>query len=554
MNLIQQAHLPHSLPSPSTPLNPPHFSSSLYPYKPLFPVSPKPPHPRYLQRQPNMPNPLPDFSSSIKLKYVKLGYQYFINHFLTFLLIPMMATILFEVVRLGPDELFNLWQSLNLGRIQIICIIFLSVFIVAVYFMSTPRPIYLVDYACYKPPNSCRIPSSSFIEHVHLYSKLSTKFDKKSIQFLERMLERSGLGEETCLPSCVRYMPPVSSLEVGREEAQTIILSVIDSLFEKTKIKPKDIDILVVNCSLFSPTPSISAMVVNNYKMRSNIRSFNLSGMGCSAGLLSLDLARDLLQVHPNSYALVVSTEILSPHWYAGNQRSMLLPNCLFRSGGAAVLLSNRRAEAWRAKYRLLHVVRTHKGADDKAYRCVFEEEDPDGNVGIALQKDLMVIAGEALKSNITTIGPLVLPASEQLLFLINLIARKLINPKWKAYIPDFKQAFEHFCIHAGGRAVIDELEKNLQLSSENVEASRMTLHRFGNTSSSSLWYELSYIEAKGRMKRGDRVWQIGFGSGFKCNSAVWKCNRTIPATAADGPWSDCIERYPVDVPEVNKI
>lgn len=33
---------------------------------------------------------------------------------------------------------------------------------------------------------------------------------------------------------------------------------------------------------------------------------------------------------------------------------------------------------------------------------------------------------------------------------------------KIKLYIPDFKLAFEHFCIHAGGRAVLDELEKNI--------------------------------------------------------------------------------------------
>ncbi|KAJ6827032.1 3-ketoacyl-CoA synthase 6-like [Iris pallida] len=276
--------------------------------------------------------------------------------------------------------------------------------------------------------------------------------------------------------------------------------------------------------------------------------------MGCSAGLISIDLARDLLQVHHGSNAVVVSTEIITPNYYRGNERHMLLPNCLFRMGAAAILLSNRRREGARAKYRLLHVVRTHKGADDKAYRCVYEEEDSEGNRGICLSKDLMAIAGDALRANITTIGPLVLPASEQLLFALSLIGRKVAGAAaWRPYIPDFKQAFEHFCIHAGGRAVIDELQKSLRLSAEHVEASRMTLHRFGNTSSSSLWYELNYIESKGRMRRGDRVWQIGFGSGFKCNSAVWKCLRTVK-TPVDGPWSGCIHRYPVDIPEIVKL
>ena len=40
---------------------------------------------------------------------------------------------------------------------------------------------------------------------------------------------------------------------------------------------------LVVNCSLFNPTPSLSAMIINKFKMRSNIISYNLSGMGCSS-------------------------------------------------------------------------------------------------------------------------------------------------------------------------------------------------------------------------------------------------------------------------------
>lgn len=63
---------------------------------------------------------------------------------------------------------------------------------------------------------------------------------------------------------------------------------------------------------------------------------------------------------------------------------------------------------------------------------------------------------------------------------------------KMKAYIPDFKHAFEHFCIHTGGRGVIEEIEKQLQLTAEQTEPSKAALFRFGNTSSSSIYYELS--------------------------------------------------------------
>lgn len=334
-------------------------------------------------------------------------------------------------------------------------------------------------------------------------------------------------------------------MAAAREEAEQVMFGCLDKLFENTKINPRDVGVLVVNCSLFNPTPSLSAMIVNKYKLRGNVKSFNLGGMGCSAGVISIDLAKDMLQVHRNTYAVVVSTENITQNWYFGNKKAMLIPNCLFRVGGTAVLLSNKASDRRRSKYKMVHTVRTHKGADEKAFNCVYQEQDDNGKTGVSLSKDLMAIAGEALKANITTLGPLVLPISEQILFFVTLVWKKLFNAKLKPYIPDFKLAFDHFCIHAGGRAVIDELEKNLQLSQTHVEASRMTLHRFGNTSSSSIWYELAYIEAKGRMKKGNRVWQIAFGSGFKCNSAVWVALHNVKPSVSS-PWEHSIDRYPV--------
>ncbi|PNX75996.1 3-ketoacyl-CoA synthase 11-like protein, partial [Trifolium pratense] len=193
-------------------------------------------------------------------------------------------------------------------------------------------------------------------------------------------------------------------MDEARKEAEEVMFGAIDEALEKTGVKAKDIGILVVNCSLFNPTPSLSAMIVNHYKLRGNVLSYNLGGMGCSAGVISIDLAKQLLQVHPNSYALVVSMENITLNWYMGNNKSMLVSNCLFRMGGAAILLSNKSADRRRAKYQLVHTVRTHKGADDKSYHCAFQEEDNTKIIGVSLSKDLMAVAGEALKTNITTL------------------------------------------------------------------------------------------------------------------------------------------------------
>ncbi|XP_052191663.1 3-ketoacyl-CoA synthase 4-like [Diospyros lotus] len=486
---------------------------------------------------------LPDFSLSVKLKYVKLGYHYLITYLLTLCLVPLMAVTALQASQMGYDEIHHLYVQLRFNLAGIVVLSIVLVLGSTMYIITRPKAMYLVDYSCFLPPEHLKAPVEKFVKH----SRLFGEFDESSLEFQRKILERSGLGMETCLPDALHKVPPLISMAAAREEAEMVMFGALDNLFCSTNVKPKDIGVLVVNCSLFNPTPSLSAMIVNKYKLRGNIRSFNLGGMGCSAGMIAVDLAKDMLQVHWNTYAVVVSTENITQNWYSGNKKSMLIPNCLFRVGAAAVLLSNKPAERQRAKYKLVHVVRTHCGADDQAFRCVYQEQDGEGKTGVSLSKDLMAIAGQALKTNITTLGPLVLPISEQLLFFLSLVGRKLFDSKMTPYIPDFKLAFEHFCIHAGGRAVIDELEKSLQLSPPHVEASRMTLHRFGNTSSSSIWYELAYTEAKGRVRKGHRIWQIAFGSGFKCNSAVWLALRPVKPSEHN-PWLHCIDRYPVEM------
>jgi len=460
------------------------------------------------------------------------------------------------------------------------CFVFLSQCVVYLAHLVRYRvlkvgkhPVYLRAFACASMPDDWSVSTERFQKT----AMVNFGLEKPATDFCMKLLSRSGLGEQTYFPPGLVSFPPDLSMQSARREALYIFTNTIDALLAHQKIQAKDIDILVVNCSLFAPTPSLAAMIMNHYKMREDVMSYNLSGMGCSAGLISVALAESLLQTRPNSLALVVSTELITQQIYTGNHTNMLLQNCLFRSGGVAVLLSNKASDRafGKARYKLEHVVRTTMAWDDEAYGCVYQDEDECGKRGVRLAKELMNVAGRAMKRNLATLGPKVLPWTELMKYGLNLVVRMLderlrlvpkleslgivapppppteeeikkmeakkaaasesssssetrvSKPRYRSRIPDytpnFKAALQHICIHAGGRAVIDAIQKALRLSDEDVAPSRAMLKRFGNTSSSSVWYEFRHIEQTRDVKAGEKVWQLGFGSGFKCNSVVWR-------------------------------
>ncbi|KAG6489319.1 3-ketoacyl-CoA synthase 11-like [Zingiber officinale] len=473
-------------------------------------------------------------------RYGKLAVDYLFDHSVYFLVTLSVAFFLTQMPSVASlDDLRRRMDSTTvvLGGCLLLCL-------VVIYLLWRPRPVYLMETACYKAKKT----SHEFMSVADFIGV----FPPENIEFQRRILERAGLGHDTYLPETVLRSRSYNHPVEARKEACAVMFEPIEALLKKTGLRPEDIDILIVNCGLYNPAPSLSAMVVNRFKLRHDVITFSLGGMGCSASPIGVALARDLLQLNRNSYAIVVSIENTSMGGrYEGNDRSMLVSNCLFRVGGAAVLLTNKRSERRRSKYQLMHVVRTHTGAEDRSFNAAAQAVDDEGKLGIKLSKDIMAVASDALRLNLTTLGPLILPASEKLHFAASWLAGRLSKSGAKSYVPDFMRAVQHICVHTGGRAVVDEMGRHLKLNEWHLEPSRMTLFRFGNTSSSSIWYVLAYMEAKGRVRKGDRVWQIALGGGFKCNSAVWRSLRTVDPAAEDpdlNPWADEIHKYPVEL------
>lgn len=222
----------------------------------------------------------------------------------------------------------------------------------------------------------------------------------------------------------------------GKQDNPTLLdgISKMDEAFEdnigkllsRSGISSIEIDVLVINIAMLSTIPSLAARIINRYKLRDDIKVFNLTAMGCSASLISIDIVKNLFKSYRNLIALVVSSEFLVPNWYSRNQRLMILPNCLFWFGGCAILLTNKRAMKHKAMFRLKYLVRTQHGARYESYNCCMQKEDDQGKLGIYLGKTLLKAASKALVHNLREMAPKILPVRELLRFIIMLFVQKL--------------------------------------------------------------------------------------------------------------------------------
>lgn len=95
---------------------------------------------------------LPDLLQSVNLKYVKLGYHYLINH-----AIYLLATMPLLAIAFGSLTREEIWDDASCDLASLLGYFSVFVFTAFVYYMSRPRPIYLIDFACYRPSDDLKV-------------------------------------------------------------------------------------------------------------------------------------------------------------------------------------------------------------------------------------------------------------------------------------------------------------------------------------------------------------------------------------------------------------
>eukprot|EP00877_Chromochloris_zofingiensis_P011289 jgi/Chrzof1/6413/Cz18g09230.t1_LCKAS7 len=488
------------------------------------------------------------------------------------------------------------------------------------------RPVYLLDFAVYKPPEEFKMRDQDAVQDSALYrnpgwAEIFEGDKAVNVDFYRQVYVRSGLADyNTYMPPkvhpCLSHGPQ-TDMTSAMEEAKMVLFGVVQQLLDQTGgvqsytlgaagsgdhwllyfrlcsclyfcslaqlympdllwccsntrsitssmnhhvpptgLQPKDIDILVTSCSIFCPTPSMSALLVNKFKFREDIQSYHLGGMGCGSGAFAMCLIRDLLQAHPNATALLVPAEIVTYCFYKGAHRKHMIANIIFRMGGACACVTNKPALKRKAKYQLQHAIRVHAGQNDASYGCMAWQYVPDEKLyGVYLAKDVPQQAGVVLTKAFRAIAPKIMTWTQYGEAAYNMFQSQVLgNKDVKPYVPDFTKCVDHFALHAGGHPVLIALRQSLNLPVEAMLPSFSTLRDYGNTSCSTTWYSMAYMESMGVVKAGHRIMQVGVGGGMKAGINIWRALRdtsyTHPAWAhLNGtPYSPSDMPRPIDV------
>jgi 3-ketoacyl-CoA synthase len=134
---------------------------------------------------------------------------------------------------------------------------------------------------------------------------------------------------------------------------------------------------------------------------------------------------------------------------------------------------------------------------------------DKEGVNGVYLRKDVPVQAAKALEACLRSVAPRILTWTQYAEAAYNLFEKAVLGRDVAEYVPDFTKCIDHFALHAGGYAVLKGLQNAMRLPPAKMMPSFATLRDYGNTSCSTTWYVMGYMETVEGLKNGQTIMQV---------------------------------------------
>lgn len=255
----------------------------------------------------------------------------------------------------------------------------------------------------------------------------------------------------------------------------------IDGIIRKEEIT----HLITVSCTGMS-APGLELQLMEAMGLSADTTRTAINFMGCYAAVHGLKMANDIVAAHPKAHVLVVCTELCSLHFQKTFSEDTIVAPLLFGDGSAAVLISSDLSE----------VAGLHM---DSFYSEVLKDAQSSMTWNLSSTGFIMTLAGDVPDIFRADIG--------------KMKDRALHKASCK------HEDIRYWCIHPGGKRILDALGNGLGIDEEDMAASRSVLRQYGNMSSCTILFVLQEMWHGIIGDKGEKVFAAAFGPGLTMES-----------------------------------
>ncbi len=271
-------------------------------------------------------------------------------------------------------------------------------------------------------------------------------------------------------------------MEVYNQHAATLSAETIIKCLAG-KINTQDITHLItVSCTGMS-APGLDLQLIELMDLSKNIFRTSVNFMGCYAAIHAMKLADAFCNNDKNAKVVIVCTEFCTLHFQTEPTIDNLTSSLLFADGCAAILMQhNDVGNGLRIENFFSDV--NFDGRKDMAWELSSTGflMTLSGYIPELIKADFEKLVGEALQKTNRT-----------------------------------KKDISHWCIHPGGKKIVDTIAETLQIDKQAFKNSYEVLNDYGNMSSPTVLFVLQKImnEIENNSTHNEVVFGAAFGPGL---------------------------------------
>lgn len=250
------------------------------------------------------------------------------------------------------------------------------------------------------------------------------------------------------------------------------------------KIRVDDITHLItVSCTGMS-APGIDLEIIQTLNLSSNIFRTSVNFMGCYAAIHALKIADAICTADPDANVVIVCTELCTLHFQKENSIDNITATLLFADGCAAVLVQHQQTDLKGLQLKSFYSDISFRGKKDMSWQ-------------LSSKGFLMTLSGyvpELVRED------------------FNQLVNKALDKSGTK-----KEAIDYWCIHPGGKKILQCITQSLQLKEDDLAFSYQVLKDYGNMSSPTILFVLQKIldDVQSKNKQHQTIFGAAFGPGL---------------------------------------